>query len=93
MQGDAFEGIDFSAQVERFRQSLNDPEDYAIFCSDIGELAYDPQVDGNLIFDHPEGRIAWTERYGFIFSVSERIFFKEVIRRGPIPRAGEPPGP
>ena len=92
MQGNAFEGIDFSAQVERFRASLINPEDYALFCSDIEEIAYNPQVDGIRVLDHPEGRIAWAERYGFIFSVSDRIFFKEVYRRGPNPRAGEPLG-
>ena len=74
MQGD----IEFSAQVERFRESLNDPEVYALFCSDVEEIAYNPQVDGIRVLDHPEGRIAWTERYGFIFSVGDRIFFKEV---------------
>jgi len=90
---DSFEGIDFSRQVERFRESLKDPEDYALFCSDVEEIANNPQVDGILIFDHPEGKIAWTERFGFIFSTNAQIFFKEVFRRGPVPRIGEPMGP
>ena len=91
MQGDAFEGIDFSAEAWRFRQSLHDPEDYALFIADIEEIAHNPQIDGNRILDHPEGRIAWTERFGFIFAVNDRLFLKEIFRRGLVPRAGEPP--
>lgn len=92
MPAGAFEGIDFSTQVERFRDSLDGPLDYPLFVSDIEEITNNPQVDGNRVFDHPEGRIAWTERYGFIFAVNNRIFFKEVIRRGLVPRADEPLG-
>ena len=93
MLHDSFDGIAFSRQLENFRQSLNDPEDYALFCSDVEEISNNPQVDGVHIFDHPEGRVAWTERFRFVFSTNAQIFFKEISRRGIVPRADEPLGP
>jgi hypothetical protein len=82
----------FSAGAEEFRQRLTNPEDYAQLVVDLDELAANPAVDGVHVFDHPEGRVAWTPRFRIVFSPgSPGLAIHSIVRRGIVPRADEPP--
>ena len=84
--------LSFSDQADTFRRKLSNPEDYALLVSDLEEIATNPSVDNESIFDHPEGRIAWTERFRIVFSVGPNLFVHTIDRRGPTPRVDEPLG-
>ena len=80
----------FSREAETFGAGLTDLEDYAELVKDLDEIYTNPSVDNRSILDHPEGRIAWTPRFGIVFEVRDSIDVRRIFRRGPTPRLDEP---
>lgn len=80
----------FSEEAESFCRGFTDLESYGQLVSDLDEIYTDPSVDNRHIFDHPEGRVAWTPLFMIVFSTGDSLFIRSISLRGPTPRVGEP---
>ena len=80
----------FSEEAESFRRGFTDLESYGQLISDHHKIYTDPSVDNMDIFDHPEGRVAWTPLFRIVFSTGDALFIRSISRRGPTPRLDEP---